>query len=369
MTQSRPGYWVWTPATIDLRNDSLRQKEIERHEKFYKECSRLDNVFFPGGDPGHNHPREVMPYLKELQLRLVKFHPSAGIWISLQGFSEEMVDYFYKYLADEKPDWLRGVVSGPSSPSIAETRFRLPKQYKHRQYPDITHNVRCEFPTMNFDQAHALTIGREGINPQPIHYSKIHKDYAQFTDGFVTYSDGCHDDVNKIIWGQRGWNPEKSIRDILVEYGRFFFGPELEFDAAEGILSLEKNWVGPLEENGSVETTFMFWNNLEKKYPELRDNWRWEMLQLRANFDSYIRSRLLNEKNLEKEANMILERVDELGVDMAMKKSLEKINEAVTKPINHEIKTKIENYCQNLFELIGLQTSVELYTASGAQRG
>ncbi len=193
-------YWVWTPATIDLRNDSLRQIELERHEKFYKECPRLDNVFFPGGDPGHNHPREVMPYLKDLHSLLKKYHKDAGIWISLQGFSEEQVDYFYNYLDKNETDWLSGVVSGPSSPPIAETRFRLDKKYGHRQYPDITHNVRCEFPALNFDQAFALTIGREGINPQPVYYAKIHGDYAQFTDGFIAYSDGCHDDVNKVIW-------------------------------------------------------------------------------------------------------------------------------------------------------------------------
>lgn len=362
-------YWVWTPATIDLRNDSLRNIEIVRNEKFYKECPRLDDVFFPGGDPGHNHPREVMPFLKELQLRLVKFHPEAGIWISLQGFSEEMVDYFYKYLEDEKPGWLRGVVSGPSSPPIAETRFRLPKQYKHRQYPDITHNVRCEFPALNFDQAFALTIGREGINPQPVYYAKIHKDNSQFTDGFVTYSDGCHDDVNKIIWCQRGWNPEKNIRDILIEYSRFFFGPNLEIEGAEGILALEQNWIGPLKNNGSVETTFEFWNQLEKNHPELDKNWRWLMLQLRANYDAYIRRRLINEKNLEKDANKILSQVDKIGIESAMKSSLQKINEAVTNPIDQNIKIKIEQYCKSLFDIIGLQTSVKLYQASNSQRG
>ncbi len=362
-------YWVWIPATIDLKNKELRQKEIEKHNVFYKETPHLDNVFFPGGDPGHNHPRDVMPFLKELYPGLQKYHPGAGIWISLQGFSEEQIDYFYKYLEDEKPDWLRGVVSGPSSPPIAETRFRLPKQYKHRQYPDITHNVRCQFPAPNFDQAFALTIGREGINPQPEYYAKIHKEYAQFTDGFVAYSDGCHDDVNKIIWSQRGWNPEKNVRDILIEYSRLFFGPNLEISATEGILALEKNWLGPLKANGSVETTFTYWKDLKQKHPELSDNWRWQMLQLRANYDTYIRRRLLYEKSLEKEANKILEQVDELGIEAVMEKSLKKINEADTQPVNQEIKNKIEEYCEKLFNLIGLQTSVKLYQASGLERG
>lgn len=362
-------YWVWIPAQVDLRIDSLRQKEIEKHEAFYKATPRLDNVFFPGGDPGDNHPRDVMPFLKELYIRLQKYHPGAGIWISLQGFSEEQIDYFYHYLDVEKPKWLRGVVSGPGSPPISETRFRLPKQYKHRQYPDITHNVRCEFPAPNFDQAFAITIGREGINPMPVYYAKINGDYAQFTDGFVAYSDGCHDDVNKIVWSQRGWDPNRNLRDILIEYSRFFFSPELGVSAAEGIFALEKDWLGPLKNNGSVETTFAYWKDLEKNHPKLSDNWRWLMLQLRTEYDTYIRRRLINEKSLEKEANKILAQVDELGIEATMNKALKKINECVTKPIDLDIKQNIEKYCDDLFNLIGLQTSVKLYNANGAERG
>ena len=362
-------YWVWIPATIDLSDKALREKELQKHKDFYKDTPRLNDVFFPGGDPGHNHPRYVMPFLKELQAQLTKHHPDAGIWISLQGFSEEQIDYFYKYLQDEKPSWLKGVVSGPSSPPIAETRFRLPQQYRHRHYPDITHNVRCDYPALNFDQAFALTIGREGINPQPEYYAKIHKDYAQFTDGFVSYSDGCHDDVNKVIWSQRGWNPEKSVREIMIEYCRFFFDPENDQAMADGILALEKNWVGPLEANGSVETTFAYWNNLEKNHPELSENWRWLLLTMRANYDTYIRRRLINEKDLEKKANKILEKVDELGIEIVMKKSLAKISEAVSKPVDQDIYERIKMYAEDLFQLIGLQTSVELYQASSPQRG
>ena len=362
-------YWVWIPATIDLTDKKLREKELQKHHKFYRDTPRLNNVFIPGGDPGHNHPREVMPFLKELHTQLTKYHPKAGIWLSLQGFSEEQIDYFYKYLEDKKPGWLRGVVSGPSSPPLSETHFRLPKQYKHRHYPDITHNVRCDYPAPNFDQAFALTIGREGINPQPEYYAKIHRNYARFTDGFVSYSDGCHDDVNKVIWSQRGWNPEKNVRDILTEYGRFFFNSQDDQAVADGILALEKNWFGPLIANGSVETTFAFWNNLEKNHAELSDNWRWLLLTMRANYDTYIRRRLIHEKDLEKKANKILGQVDELGIEVAMKKALDKISEAVSKPIDQDIYHKITKYAEALFNLTGLQTSVELYKASSPQRG
>ncbi|MBT31445.1 MAG: hypothetical protein CMO01_17455 [Thalassobius sp.] len=362
-------YWVWTPGRADLKDAEARQKEFELHVANYKKVPRLDNVFFPGGDPGHNHPREVLPFLKDLHAELIKYHPNAGIWISLQGFSQEQIDYFYQYLIENKPTWLRGVVSGPSSPPISETRYRLPSQYKHRHYPDITHNVRCDYPAQNFDQAYALTIGREGINPQPAYYAEIHGKYAPFTDGFVSYSDGCHDDVNKIIWSQRGWNPDKGIPAILKEYAKYFFLPELEEKAASGILGLEQNWKGPIIENGSVETTLAFWQNLEENYPQLTDNWRWQMLVLRAYYDAYVRARKINETKLEVEANQVLLNVETTGAEAVMKEALETVNKADTEPIEKDKRQKIEEYCLKLFQSIGLQTSVEKYQGSNSQRG
>ncbi len=362
-------YWVWTPATVDLKDQDLRQEQLALHEANYKDIPRLDNVFFPGGDPGHNHPREVMPFLKDLHSRLIKYHPDAGIWISLQGFSQEQIDFFYQYLQEYQPTWLRGVVSGPSSPSISETRYRLPSQYRHRHYPDITHNVRCDYPALNFDQAFALTIGREGINPQPVYYAQIHGKYAPFTDGFVSYSDGCHDDVNKFIWSQRGWDPHKSVVDILKNYAKFFFSPTLEDQASAGILGLEENWKGSIVDNGSIETTLSFWQDLEAEHPELADNWRWQMLVLRAYYDAYIRRRKINESQLEKNANKMLLQVKELGSDHVMNQALDIVNRAETNPIEKEMRQTIEKYCLALYESIGLQTSVEKYKASNAQRG
>ena len=105
-------YWVWTPADVDLSNQAKFSAEVRKHAAFYKSCPRLDGVFFPGGDPGNNHPKYVMPFLKEVAAELHKYHPKAGVWISLQGFDDEMVDYFYQYLKENNPDWLTGVVSG-----------------------------------------------------------------------------------------------------------------------------------------------------------------------------------------------------------------------------------------------------------------
>ncbi len=111
-------YWVWTPASFDLKDKKQRAEEVQKHEEFYKACPRLDGVFFPGGDPGDNHPADVLPFLEEITVLLHKYHPNATMWISLQGFEEEKVKYFFDYLNEKNPDWLTGVVHGPSSPPV-----------------------------------------------------------------------------------------------------------------------------------------------------------------------------------------------------------------------------------------------------------
>ena len=346
-------YWVWIPATFDLTDSLKRSEALKDHELFYKDCPRLNNVFVPGGDPGHNHPRHVLPFLKELSSSLKKYHPEAGIWISLQGFTQEQIDYFYTFLDQKSPAWLKGVVTGPSSPSLSETRYRLPKKYQHRHYPDITHNVRCDYPVQDWDQAFAHTLGREGSNPQPDYYARVHAQYAPFTDGFITYSDGAHDDVNKFIWSQRGWEPGTEVREILVDYCRFFFGPEIADKAADGILGLERNWVGALATNGGVEMTFSFWQRLEHEYPGLQSNWRWQLLLIRAYYDTYVRRRLIQEQALESKANEILLYATEKGSRHVMDQSLYMLQESERNPVASKLKSKsinMQTYCSKVWD-------------------
>ncbi|MEO5996860.1 MAG: hypothetical protein ABIN89_09015 [Chitinophagaceae bacterium] len=362
-------YWVWTPVDVALSDSSKFNAEVKKHAEFYKKCPRLDNVFVPGGDPGDNDPEYVMPFLKAIAAELKKYHPKAGVWVSLQGFSDRQVDYFYGYLEKNNPDWLAGVVSGPGSPELSSTRFRLPAKYKHRDYPDITHSVRCQYPVQEWDQAFALTEGREVCNPRPFFYAKIHHRFAQFTDGFISYSDGVHDDVNKVVWSQLGWDPDKNVNQIVKEYASCFFGSSVADDAANGIFALERNWVGPLEENGGIETSFAFWQKLESLHPELSGNWRWQQLVMRCYYDTYTRHRKIFEKGLEKNANSFLAAAGKIGSGKAMETVLAMVGKADTEPIFPELRQKIVDYCAALFKSIGMQTSVKKYNASGEERG
>ena len=68
-------YWVWTPADVDLSDTSKFEAEVKNYAELYKECPRLDGVFFPGGDPGDNDPKYVMPFLKRIGVELKSIIP------------------------------------------------------------------------------------------------------------------------------------------------------------------------------------------------------------------------------------------------------------------------------------------------------
>jgi hypothetical protein len=361
-------YWVWTPIDLDISDESNLMIEAEKHIALYKNTPKLDDVFFPGGDPGDNHPKYIMPLLEKISAGLHKYHPNAGIWLSLQGFNEEQVNYFFQYLEDKNPEWFTGVVSGPGSPDLATTRFRLSDHYRHRHYPDITHTIRCQYPVENFDQAYSVTQGREICNPQPYYYARIHNRFAPFTDGFVAYSDGMHDDVNKAVWSQMGWNTELDVQRIVTEYSRFFFGLPVADAAATGIIGLEGNWNGPILENSGVETTLAWWQKLESDHPELQENWRWQKLLKRAYFDAFLKKRKYYEENLEKEANLILVEAESTGSFKAMENAMAIVNRADTDPGYPELRQKVVDYFEALFHSIGLQSSVEKHKASASNR-
>jgi len=139
-------YWIWTPADFDLKDAARRAAALEQHERVYRDCPRLDGVFFPGGDPGDNPPQLVLPFLEDLSRLLARHHPRAKLWLSMQGFAKVEVDFVHTWIHEKRPDWLGGLVAGPSSPPIPETRARLPQRYGLRDYPDITHTVRCQWP-------------------------------------------------------------------------------------------------------------------------------------------------------------------------------------------------------------------------------
>jgi hypothetical protein len=362
-------YWIWVPAQFDLKDTIKRNLYLQHIEKICKMSVRLNGVFFPGGDPGDNPPETVWPLLGDIAGVLKKYHPDAKVWLSLQNYTPAQNQTVYRYVQQELPAWLGGLVTGPSSPAVEETRAALPLQYKLRYYPDVTHNVRCDWGVPWWDPVFNFTLGRESVNPRAMHYTALYHFLEPFMDGFISYSDGIHDDVNKIVWTRLSWDPSLSERDILVDYANFFFNSRVSQDAADGLLAFETNWQGPASSNGGVQTTWMAWRQMEDKNPSLASNWRWQMYLLRANYDAYSRNRGIYETGLEEKANYVLLQARSIGSQEAMQRAQNILEEAVNHPIDSNLRNRVVALCDALYHSIGLQTSVKKYQASGEERG
>lgn len=364
-------HWVWVPVLIALPDEAKEAAFLKEQEKFYSQIKRLDGVFVPGGDPGNNHAAVLIPFLERMAALLEKHHPKAKIWLSLQHHlnTPDDVKLVYEYLETKKPTWFGGLAMGPGSPPMELTRQRLPKQYQLRWYPDITHCVRCQYPVPWLDPAIGLTLGREPVNPRPVDYTDIYRADYSFTDGFLTYSDGVHDDFNKNLWSQLGWNPETDPRDIARDYARFFFRADLAEEGADGLFALESDTRGPLAENGSMGATLALWKDLEKRLPTPGSKWRFRMHLFRAYYAFFSRNRLLYENELERQTLEKLALADKLGVKQALQGARAILARATTQPNDPELIARLKAFGDELFADIGLQTSVPKYSASGTERG
>lgn len=362
-------YWLWTPADFDLRDPDRRTAALASLGALFADLPRLDAIFLPGGDPGDNAASLVVPYLEDIATRLRARHPAARVWLSLQHFDAAEVDYLFDWINREQPGWLGGLVAGPASYPVGEIRRRLDGRYQVRDYPDITHTVRSQYPVPWWDPAFALTLGREPVNPRPAFYAKVHDVVAPHTDGFISYSDGVNDDVNKAVWTLKAWNPEAGVREMLQEYTRLFFGAAVADRAADGLLALERNWDGPLASNTGVDATLALWRELEAEAPHLADNWRWQMPLMRAYYDAYTRHRLLYETRLENEALDALAAAPRHGAAEAMDRAAGILARAARENCCPAWRQRIEDLCDALFRSIRMQTSIPKHAASGAERG
>ncbi|MHC4338321.1 MAG: hypothetical protein ACYSTG_10330, partial [Planctomycetota bacterium] len=231
--------WIWYPNmgdTEDFVEEKLMAKQLAERDEVFKKLKRIDHILVPGGDPGHLHPDQFFPWMDRVALLLHKYHPKAKIWVSPQAMdpTREWLSTFYKYV-NKKPDWLGGVVFAPwIKTPIEKMRRIVDKDIKIRRYPDITHNVACQYPVKDWDLAFAITLHRECFNPRPVAMKIIHNRFDQLACGSLTYSEGINDDINKFIWGDQDWDPEMSVMETLRDYCRLLISPDFADELAHG---------------------------------------------------------------------------------------------------------------------------------------
>jgi hypothetical protein len=357
--------WIWYPAMDkDYSDPATVEFALHEWEEAYKKLPRIDAIFVPGGDPGHTEPKYLMALLEKQTALLHKYHPKAQMWVSPQSFNKEWMDEFLGILKNEQPAWLTGVVFGPQVRlSLPQLRAAVPPRYPIRHYPDITHSRQSQYPVPDWDVAYAATEARETINPRPVDEAAIFRLLQPYTIGFLTYSEGCNDDVNKMIWSALGWNPSASITDILTEYSRYFIGYPYGDSFTRGLLELERNWRGPIAANANVETTLGEFQLMEKSAsPATLANWRFQQALYRAYYDAYVRRRRVHEMEIETRAMTELRKGD---LDEAEKI----LDTTLTDRVALDLRGRIFELAEALFQSIRMQLSVAKYKAISTDRG
>jgi hypothetical protein len=366
--------WLWYPALDEDYSDGATVEfALNEWAEVFAALPRIDAIMVPGGDPGHAPPGVLMALLEKQTASLRRFHPNAQMWVSPQGYSDAWMAEFLGLLRGGL-DWLTGVVYGPwVYGPMARFRDRVPGRYPIRNYPDITHSLDCQLPVPDWDVAYAITEGREVINPRPLGQAALFRHQQPSTVGFLTYSEGCHDDVNKMVWSRLGWEPDADVVEILREYSRYFIGERYTDDFAQGLLALERNWQGPLATNAGVAATLQQFQALEgAASPCVLKNWRFQQALYRAYYDAYVRSRLLYEEALEEQANDALRRAVGAGRDslLALAEAEALLDRAITQPIATGWRTRLFQLAEALFQSNAhMQLSVKLYQGQEEVRG
>jgi hypothetical protein len=398
MAQSADNYdldvWIWYPAMArDYSDPATVENELKSWGHIFSALPRVDAVFVPGGDPGHTEPKYLLSFIEKQKKNLNHYHPKAKIWVSPQGFDSAWMQQFLDIASQEKTrQWLDGIVFGPMCRlNEDELRSKLGTLYPIRCYPDITHSEQCQYPVANWDIAFALTEGREVINPRPEAHANILRKILPGTVGFITYSEGCNDDVNKFVWSALGWDSERPVADVLRDFARYFIGPRQTEGFAQGVLALESNWQGPLMVNDGVSTTLANFQDLEQDAtPAQLQNWKFQQALFRAYADAYVRARLLEETAAVSRARAILERMLTIGWnpvpwDIGGKRSTlppngrspepllvearNMLDEAMSHSTSNELRERIGELSAALFQSIHMQLAVELYQAEAVGRG
>jgi hypothetical protein len=365
-------FWIWYPAMDrDYGDPATVESALKEWEGVLKQLPKLDDVFVPGGDPGHTTPKNLFPFLEKVAAMLNRIHPGAKLWMSPQGFDADWMNDFFDILKTE-PTWLEGIVFGPQQRmSLDDLRARVPKRYKMRFYPDITHSIECQYPVPDWDYAYQVTENREVTNPRPTDEAAIfHRLQPLAGYGFLTYSEGCNDDINKFIWSGLGWDPNESTIDILRDYSHYFIGGgALGEGFAQGIMGLERDWRGPLLTNDGVYTTLAQFQDLEKMAsPAVLENWRFQAADYRAYYDATDRARLIAETAQEGRAMDQLRRARIIGSEAAMAAAERELAPPAVMPAA-AWRARCFELAEALFQSIHAQLSVDRYRAIAIGRG
>lgn len=221
-------------------------------ETLFARSSRIDSLFFPGGDGGSLNWTSIAA--TATALRRYPQHKAAAVWVSAQELNSTALSEVFQLLRQNASvrELLGrgGAVYGPHN-NLPLTRFVAAlgsgSSVHVRQYPDLSHGVDAQFALPRWDAPWPMAYGRQVVNPLPTFFGRVVRERANgstSTVGVGAYSEGLSDDLNKHIWSSLAHRPHASVEEIVHEYSAFYFGADAEKTMATALMGLENNWHG-----------------------------------------------------------------------------------------------------------------------------
>lgn len=360
---------LWYPNLGNFDTQEDIDNQLKERELVFKSLSRLDRLVIPSGDPGELHPDQLFSFAEKISNLLRKYHPQANIRLTLQAFhqSDEWVNRFF-YHVNNRPPWLKGLTISPWL-KIAPTQFRkmIATELEIHHYPDITHNLNCQYPVPNWDLAFAIGLGREAINPRPKAQKRIHNLVAPFVVGSIGYSEGIHDDLNKFIWLDQDWNPDATTEETVKDYANFYMSSHLSTQIAKALFALEENWNNPVLNNPTIYNTFLLWQEIKNSASlTLESNFRFQMHYLRAVADYFIQSKHIVETE-------VVQKIEyHIQENNYSESAINKISDLINMKSNKNLENLLllcKKIGDGLYLNIGLQLSVKRHLNIAWNRG
>ncbi len=242
---------------------------------------RLTALFTAPRDWGGCNCAQCRPWMKTL-LRLwddimpiaLRYHPNAKFHLCTWWAEEAELAIIDEWLRRQRPEWFDSINFSLGYGEMLPQRA-VPAGYR-----------KSAFVHIGYGHTRRGVYGTLGGVVAPQRLSRILSGFPQAgLCGFIAYSEGICDDLNKCIIGRLGWQPQSDAKELVSEYCRWYFGSEAAA-LANAISGLE-----PIEA-ASNERLAEIRNALElqvNRLPRYASQWRFDQLLIRARVAAFDR--------------------------------------------------------------------------------
>ncbi len=132
--------------------------------------------------------------------------------------------------------------------------------------------------------------GGLGANPLPSRFQRLWNQVKHIVTGGFPYSEGIYEDMNKAVVVQAYWEPNRSAQETLEEYVAYEFGSGANEDVLPLVDLLEaaagRSYQKQPVDADAAQRAWQLAEAVDARLPAwARQNWRWEILRLRALLD------------------------------------------------------------------------------------